>query len=201
MFIALGISVMASALSVPAVAQSVLENGNGGAVTALNFQRDIYINRMVSLMEDLKRTGTIEQRKEISKQMRQASAEYRLANPPKALTPIEIEARRQKVEEMLKRDPFQWEIYQLHQARMGAATLEERQSYDVRIHALIFKHAADEEAKLTTEQRADLQVGRAKNIEMRSELNPLLKRLHEARASGERKVIHTQILQILERYR
>lgn len=188
-------------LSVSVEAQGNPASASSAPPSVLNTKQEDYLKRMRTLMDELNHVKTDEQRKEIPKQMRQTSEEYRAANPPKELTPAQIETRRQQVEEMLRRDPFRWEMYKLHQARAGAATLEERNSYQARIQTLASKHADEEATKLTPEQRDAARVRREKNVQMRGELKPLLLQLRAAKSVGARGILHAQILVILEKYR
>jgi hypothetical protein len=105
------------------------------------------------------------------------------------------------MEEMLKKDPFRWEMYQLRQSMAGAKTPEERESYHSRMQALMASHAAEAEAKLTPEQRAAAQARQAKNVQMQAELKPLMEQLHEAKTDEARKVVRAQMLEVFKRYR
>ena len=152
------------------------------------------------LMEGLEHASA-EQRKEIPVQMRKVSEEYRAANPPKELAREEIEARKQQMEEMLKKDPYQWDMYQLQQSMAKAKSQEERGGYHSRIQALAAKHTVEEDYKFTPEQRAEAQMRQEKNTRLRAELKPLLEQLHTAHVSTDRKAIHAQVLTALEKYR
>jgi hypothetical protein len=185
----------------PVQAQTSSAGDSGAQSSALNVQQDTYLKRMISLMGDLNHAKTAEHRKEIPEQMRQISEEYRAANPPKELTPADMEARRQKIEVLLKKDSYRWEIYQLHQSIVKAENQEDRRNYHVRMQSLKSKHAAEEEVKLTPEQRTAAQASQAKNIQIRSELKPLLKQRHGAKTSSERKTLDAQIIGILKKYR
>lgn len=186
-------------LSVSTEAQGNPTSANSAPPSVLNTMQEDYLKRMRTMMDELNRAKTSEQRKEISKQMRQTSEVYRAANPPKELTPTQIGTRRQQVAEMLKRDPFQWEIYQLHQAKAMAAK-PELERYDARIKTLASEHIAKEARKLTPEQRASVRVRQVKSVQMRLELKPLLAQLHAAKTVDERGALHAQILVVLERY-
>lgn len=200
LFAFLFFSLIGTVMVLPVAAQNGLGDESGVRFSAFDTPQESYLKRMAGLLEELKHVNDAAQRKQIARQMRQVSEDYRAANPPKELTPIEIETRSRQVEEMLKQDPFRWEIFQLHQARARAATPEERDSYQERIQALVYKHAAEEESKLTPEQRYVARVRREKNAQMRFELNPLLRQLHGARTVGERGALHAQILVVLEKY-
>ena len=162
-----------------------------------NTQQDSYLRQMRNLMGVLQHAKTDEQHKEIAQRMRQESEDYRASNPAKPLTAEEIETRRQTMMEMLKKDPFWWEMYQVRQSMSKAVTQAEREDYNLKIQRLIVKHAAEENARLTPEQRAEAQMRQTKNVRLRSELKPLLEQLHVAKSTTERKTLHAQIMEIL----
>lgn len=156
---------------------------------------------MVGLMENFKNAKTDDQRKALHDQMRQAREDYRAANPVKELSPSEIAARRQKMEDTLKKDPFRWEMYQLRQSMAAAKTPEERKNFDAKVQALMTRHAAEAEAKMTPEQRAAAQERQAKNLQMQAELKPLEARMHAAKTDEERKSLRAQMREIFKKYR
>jgi len=187
-------------LALQPVSVRAIQAGEGTA-PAINAAQDAHHKRMISLMEDFKNAKTDDQRKQIHDQMRQERDQYRTANPPKELTPAEIDAQRLKMEETLKKDPFRWEMYQLRQSMAKAKTQEERESLQTKIQALMDRHAAEEEAKLTPEQRAAAQARKEKNEQMQAELKPLMGQLHAAATDAARKNIRAQMRDIFKKYR
>lgn len=159
-----------------------------------------YRKRMLSLMEELRNARTDEQRKELHTQIRQTREQYRAANPPKQLTPAEVDEQHRKLEEMLKKTPFRWEMHQLRQSMAGAKTQEERESYQVKLQALVARHAAEKEAKLTPEQRAAAKERQAKNEQLQAELKPLMDRLHSAKSIEDRKSVRAQMREVFKKY-
>lgn len=175
--------------------------GGVSQVPVQDVQQDAYRQQMRSLMEELRNAKTDEARRSIYGRVRQAREQYRAAHPPKELTPAERDAQRQKMEETLKKDPFQWQLYQLRQSIGNAKTNEEREGLRAQMQALREKHAAEAEAKLTPEQRAERQARAEKNTRMQAELKPILERSHSATSIEERKTIRAQMREIFEKYR
>lgn len=163
-------------------------------------QQSAHRKRMISLMEEFRDAKTDEDRKRIHAQMRNAREAYRAANPPKQLTPAEVDAQRRKLEEMLRKDPFRWEMYQLRQSMASAKTQEERESYQGKIQALVSRHAAEKEAKLTPEQRAVAKERQAKNEQLQAELKPLMEQLHSSNSIEGRKAVRAQMREIFKKY-
>lgn len=189
MFAALVLSLTVSGLALPLI---FAQSGPAG---------DVHRKQMRGLMEQFINAKTDKQRKEIHEQIRQAKVQYRAANPPKELTPAEIEARRQKMEEKLRKDPYRWEMFQLRQSMGNAKTREEQESYRTKMQALMAKHAAEAEAKLTPEQRAEAQARQEKNVQMHVELKPLIEQLHTATTDESRKNIRARMREIFKKYR
>lgn len=163
--------------------------------------QDAYQQKIKALMAELRNAKTTEQRSEISKRLLAAREEYRAAHPVIELTPAEKEARRLKMEENLKKDPYRWQLYQLHQSMMKAKTEEERKPLQAQLRELEAKHAAEAEAKLTPEQKAARQARQEKNEKMRAELKPLTDQLRSAKTDEARKSIQAQMQEIYKKYR
>jgi len=110
---ALILFLMLQGLSAPIEAQNNTNAGGSGWSSMQNSQQDAHRRRMRSLMEALMNARTDEQRKGIYPKIRQEIEEYRAANPPKELTPLELAARKQTIDEKLKKDKFLGEKYKL----------------------------------------------------------------------------------------
>lgn len=171
------------------------------AQNAPSIPHDYYHQQMRSLMEEFKNATTVEQRKTAHEKMKQAREQYRAAHPVKELTPAEIEERRQKMEERLKKDSYRWQMHQLQQSMGNVKTSEERESIRAAIKELQAKHAAEVEAKLTPEQRVEIQARQAKNVQMEAELKPIREQMRAAKTDEERMNIHFQMREIFKKYR
>lgn len=168
---------------------------------AASASRSAYSERMRTLVQEFRAAQSDDRRKAIYEEMRRARAEYRAANPAPQLSQAEIDSRRAKFEEKLKTDPYRWEMYQLRQAMAGAADQKTREAYQDRIKALMDRHAAEMQAKLTPEQRAQSAARARKNEQMQAELKPLTERLRAASSPEERKSIRSQIREIFRKYK
>ncbi|HBB67603.1 MAG TPA: hypothetical protein DCZ93_09975 [Elusimicrobia bacterium] len=156
---------------------------------------------MRSLMVEFKAAATDAQRTAIHDRMREERTAYRNANPPTELSPAEQEARRLKMEETLKKDPFRWERYQLRRSMAAAGTVEEKNKYQEQMNVLMTRHRAEVEAKLTPEQRAMAKERELKNAAMQQEILPLQEKLRAAKTQEERKALRTQMREIFKKYR
>ncbi|MCX5784988.1 MAG: hypothetical protein NTX59_04820 [Elusimicrobia bacterium] len=195
------LSALAGALALSAAAADAPAGTNHGQPPALNHPQDPYHQQMAGFMNELKNAKTPEQRKEIQGKMNQARQAYRAAHPVKELTSAEKAARQQKMEEMLKKDTYRWELYQLKQSMAKAKTPQERESYQVKIKDLMARHAAEQEAKLTPEQRSAAQARKEKNTLLQAELKPLNAQMRAAKTPEERKAIHVRMAEIVKKYR
>jgi len=187
-------------LVLPACAQSGPES-NSKAAPVADATQEAYHQQITGLIEELKNAKTPEQRNAIHARVKQAREQYRAAHPVKEPTPAEIEERRQKMEEMLKKDPFQWEMYQLRRSMSNSKTPEERESIRAKIKELQARHVAEEEAKLTPEQKAERQAREAKSRQMRAELKPLMEQLRAANTPEEHNPISARMREIFEKYK
>jgi len=160
-----------------------------------------YRQQMKSLMEEFRNAKTDDERNTIHARMKEAREQYRIANPPRELPLTELEARKKMMEEKLQKDPYRWEMYQLRQTMGNATSQEARESYRAKMQALMAKHMAEEEAKLTPNQRAAVQARQAKNIQMQAELKPLIEQMHSAKNDDERRAIHSQMREVFRKYR
>jgi len=191
---------LAGTMTLPAnaaEAQPGLKQGQNAAVAR---RQDPYRQQMSALMDELRAAKTPEQRKEIQGRMAQARQAYRVAHPVKELTPAEKAARQEQLEAGLKKDPYRWQVYQLQQSMLKAKTQQERQTYQEQIKNLQVRHAAEEEAKLTPEQRAAVQARKEKNAQMQAELKPLNEQLRAAKTTAERKEVQERMQAVLKKY-
>lgn len=171
------------------------------AAPATDAAKSVHRDRMRALMEEFKSASTDAQRTAIHERMRQERAAYSAANPPKELSAAEQEARRLKMEEMLRKDPFRWEIYQLRRSMAAANSVTEKNNYQEKINTLMTRHAAEAEAKLTPEQRAKARERELKNAAMQQEILPLQEKLRAAKTQEERKALRAQIREVFKKYR
>jgi len=167
----------------------------------LNNPQDPYHQQMTGLMEELKNAKTPEQRKEIQGRMEQARKDYRAAHPVKEPTAAEKAANQQKLEEMLKKDPYRWQMYQLQQSMRSAKTPQERQTLQAQLKDLQAKHAAEAEAKLTPAQKAAAQARKEKNAQMQAEMKPLEDQMRAAKTPEAKKAVRAQMQEIFKKYR
>lgn len=195
-----GVFAAAVLFSSPAFAQGNAQDNNKGPDSAPSVEQSAYHAQITGLMEEVMNAKTDEQRKAAHARMKQVREQYRAAHPAKELTPAEKEARRQKLEEMLKKDPFQWRMFQLRQTLSNAKTEEERANIQKQMDELRAKRIAEEEAKLTPEQKAARQVRQERNARMRTELKPLMEQLRAAKTSEERKPIHERMQEVFKKY-
>ncbi len=169
--------------------------GNGGVT------QDPYRQQMQGLMEEMRGATTKEQRDAVQVKMKQARDTYQAAHPVKELTAAEKAEQKQKMEEMLKKDPFRWQMYQLQQSMSAAKTQAERDTIRTQMQTLRTQHEAEEEAKLTPEQKAERAARAAKNAQMQAELKPIMEQMRSAKTEAERKAIHDQMQEVMKKYR
>jgi len=168
---------------------------------AQSIPEEPYRQQMRELIGELRDAKTDDARKSVFARIQQAREEYRASHPVKELSPVEQAAQRQKLEGVLKKAPFQWEMYQLRRSMVNAKTPGERDSLRVRIQALREKRAAEAEAKMTPEQRAARQARQERNQRMQAELKPFMERSRSAKTPEERSAIRAQMREIFEKYR
>ena len=166
----------------------------------LSRPQDLYQQQMMGLMTELKSAKTSEQRKEIQGRIDQARQAYRAAHPVKEPTAAEKAANQQKLEEMLKKDPYRWQLYQLQQSMRSAKTPQERQTCQAQLRNLQAKHAAEAEAKLTPAQRAAAQARKEKNAQMQAEMKPLKYQMRTAKTPEEKKAVRAQMQELFKKY-
>jgi hypothetical protein len=157
--------------------------------------------QMVSLRDRLKSAGTPRERKDILGQIRRARPQRAAGQTAKAVVPEEAEARRRDREERIKKDPYQWKMYQLRQAMRAAKTREERETLGTRMQQLRAARAAETEAALTPEQRTKRLEQQKKRARLQAELRPLQESLHKAKTPEERSALRAQMRDIQKRYR
>lgn len=174
--------------------------GNGVSAQE-NLQGETYRVQMHTLLEELQSSTSADSRRAVLDRIRGLRQEYRATHPVKEPAPAEREANKQKLEEMLKRDPFQWQIYKLRQSIVNAKSPEERERGRTQFDALRDKHAAEEEAELTPEQRVQRQARQEKSMRMQAELKPLMDRRRQAQTREERIVIHEEMREVFEKYK
>ena len=187
-------------LVLPACAQSGATS-DSKTTPAADAAQHAYHRQIAGLIEELKNANTPEQHNDVHARMKQAREQYRAAHPIKEPTPAEIQERRQKMEEMRKKDPFQWEMYQLRRSLLSVKTLEERENIRAKMKALQVRHATEEEVKLTPEQKAERQARETKRLQMRAELKPLTDQLRAAKTYEERNPIRARMREIFEKYK
>jgi hypothetical protein len=198
------LAVFAVAAAAGPFAPPVFSAGEAAAPAApapISMPQDPARRRMMDIMEELKNAKTPEQREAARARLEQAREQYRASHPVKELTPAEKEARRRELEEQLKKDPYRWRMYQLQQAMLDAKTKEERESLRAQLNSLRDARAAEAEAKLTPEQKAERQARQEKNARMQAELKPLMERMHEAKTDYERGALRVQVRDVIKKYR
>ncbi len=152
-------------------------------------------------MQEVRAAKSGEARSSIYERIRQLQEQYRAANPRTELPPAEIEVRRLKMEEMLKTDPFRWQMYKLRQSLASAKTAAESERILYKMRTLREKHDAEARAMMTPEQRAEQETRSQKYARMQAELKPLEDRMRESSTLEGRNAVRAQMLKVIEKYR
>lgn len=183
-----------------AVAQSGQQEG-GALPHSTKAQKEVYHQQIMGLAKELSSAGTDEESRSIHERLRQTREQYHLSHPGIELKPGGKEALRQKMEEALKTDPFQWLMHQLRYSLKGARTREGRDAIRAQMRNLRVKRATDEEAGLTPEQKTERSALQEKHSHIRAEVEPINAQYRAAKTPEERKSIRAIIQTISEKYR
>ncbi len=113
---------------------------------------------------------------------------------------MEAAAKRKAWLEEMRKDPLRMELYRLREALRTAKGAAEKETLRLRIYELTVKQAAEAEARLTPEQKAERAERRRKKEAERAELAPLLARLKAAGTPEERAAVMALIKEVRSRY-
>ncbi|OGS10584.1 MAG: hypothetical protein A2234_05960 [Elusimicrobia bacterium RIFOXYA2_FULL_58_8] len=199
------ITIVAGALALMSVATAFAQDTSGDPYKEADkggvARQDPYRQMMRGFAEERRNAKTQEERDAVQAKIKSARAQYRPARPVKGVIPAGKKEQRRNMEGRLKKNPFRLEISQLEQSMAEAKTDEEREIFRAKIQDLQVKYAAEEEAKLTPEQKVARAERAAKNSKMREELAPLMENMRSAKTEEDRNTIRSQMREIRKKYR
>lgn len=161
----------------------------------LSAERDAHSKKVRDLALRIKNAANREEKDALNAQLRSLLEErsQKIAQ--------ERETRKAAQLEELKKDPYRLELFQLQEGMRNAKTPEERETIKKKMSDLRARRSAEEEARLSPEERATRAEKAKRGETLDAETKPLYESLKAAKTEEERRVLLEKIKTVREKYR